>query len=47
MKRNTFEYKFTDADLKYYQEVADNSFKLKSIEKSLDVKSIIDTTWIK
>ncbi|GAB6988536.1 ABC transporter substrate-binding protein [Paenibacillus pini] len=47
LKRNTFEYKFTDADLKYYQEVADNSFKLKSIEKSLDVKSIIDTTWIK
>ncbi|MEC0089247.1 ABC transporter substrate-binding protein [Paenibacillus macquariensis] len=47
LKRNKFEYKFTDEDLKYYQEVADNSFTIKSIEKQLDVSTIIDTTWIK
>lgn len=47
LKRNTFEYQFTDADLKYYQEVADNSFKIKSLEKQLDVSTIIDTTWVK
>ncbi|OAB43906.1 ABC transporter substrate-binding protein [Paenibacillus antarcticus] len=47
LKRNKFEYKFTDDDLLYYQEVADNSFTIKSIEKQLDVSTIIDTTWIK
>jgi len=47
LKRNKFEYKFTNEDLKYYQEVADNSFTIKSIEKQLDVSTIIDTTWIK
>lgn len=47
LKRNKFEYKFTDADLKYYQEVADNSFTIKSIEKQLDVTTIIDTSWVK
>ena len=47
LKRNKFEYKFTDEDLKYYQEVADNSFTIKSIEKKLDVSTIIDTTWVK
>lgn len=47
LKRNKFEYKFTDADLKYYQEVADNSLKIKSLEQPLDVKTIIDTSWVK
>lgn len=47
LKRNKFEYKFTDADLKYYQEVADNSFTIKSLENPLDVNTIIDTTWVK
>ncbi|GIP27784.1 ABC transporter substrate-binding protein [Paenibacillus sp. J23TS9] len=47
LKRNTFSYQFTDEDLKYYQEIADNSYKIKSLEKQLDVSSIIDTTWVK
>ncbi|OAB32951.1 ABC transporter substrate-binding protein [Paenibacillus glacialis] len=47
LKRNKFEYKFSDEDLKYYQEVADNSLTIKSIEKQLDVSTIIDTTWVK
>ena len=47
LKRNDFQYQFTDADLKYYQEVADNSFELKSIENSLDIVTIMDTSWVK
>ncbi|MEC0238858.1 ABC transporter substrate-binding protein [Paenibacillus dokdonensis] len=47
LKRNTFSYQFTDEDLKYYQEIADNSYTIKSLEKQLDVSSIIDTTWVK
>ncbi|WP_136604276.1 ABC transporter substrate-binding protein [Paenibacillus dokdonensis] len=47
LKRNTFSYQFTDEDLKYYQEIADNSYTIKSLENQLDVSSIIDTTWVK
>ncbi|WP_028548850.1 ABC transporter substrate-binding protein [Paenibacillus sp. UNC451MF] len=47
LKRNKFETKFTDNDMKFYQEVADNSLKLKSIDQPLDVKTIMDRSWIK
>lgn len=47
LKRNQFSYQWTDNDLKYYQEIADNSYTIKSLEKPLDVSSIIDTSWVK
>ncbi|MWV43907.1 transporter substrate-binding domain-containing protein [Paenibacillus sp. HJL G12] len=47
LKRNQFSYQLSDEDLKYYQEIADNSYKIKSLEKPLEVSTIIDTTWIK
>ncbi len=47
LKRNQFSYELTDKDVKYYQEIADNSYAIKSLEKSLDINTIIDTSWVK
>jgi NitT/TauT family transport system substrate-binding protein len=47
LQRNKFDYKITDADMKFYQEVADTNLKLKLIDKPLDMTKVIDRSWIK
>jgi NitT/TauT family transport system substrate-binding protein len=46
LERHTFDYKITDEDLKFYQEVADYNHQLKMIDNPFDVKTLFDTSWI-
>lgn len=47
LQRNKFDYKITDADIKFYQSVADTNLKIKLIDQPLDISKVIDRSWVK
>jgi NitT/TauT family transport system substrate-binding protein len=46
LQRNKFDYKITDADMKFYQQVADTNLKIKLIDQPLDMSKVIDRSLI-
>lgn len=45
LERHSFDYKITDEDFAFYQEVADMNHQLKMIEQPFEVNTLFDRSW--
>jgi NitT/TauT family transport system substrate-binding protein len=46
LERHTFDYKITEEDFDFYQQIADTNYNLEMIENQFNVNQLFDTSWI-